>query len=146
MKVIILKKVLAISLLVFALTGCSKTESINDVLIEETKSIKEVEHNAYIVSGRYYINENLQGKVVTCDGNVWDYTQDIISEELSYNNEPVFVALDDNGTPDVIEDDIVMGVVLDRETVIYDVLEETFTDVEGFNIERTGNNIRISLK
>lgn len=98
----------------------------------------ELVHTSYIASGRYYIC----GEVVTEDGNIWEYSQDIISERESYDNEPVFVVFDDNGTPEDIYDDEICGVVLDRETAIYDALEMELSDV--FEIERNGNVINIS--
>jgi hypothetical protein len=121
---------LAIAVLaLLCLVGCTPTET-------------EIEHTTYIMSGRYYFNADIQGQVVTDDGNVWDYTQDIISEEPSYHNEPVYALLDDNGTPDNIYDDEILGLVLDRETAIYDALEVSLS--ESFTVERNGNVISIS--
>ena len=128
-----MKKILAISLLALTLTGCGETAPI---------ATPEAEHSAYIVSGRYYTN----GTVITNDGNIWGYTQDIISEEPAYDNEPIYAVFDDNGTPDDIYDDPIAGVVLDRETAIYDALEEAFADAEGFSTERAGNTIKISVE
>lgn len=98
----------------------------------------EPEHTTYIAQGRYYIC----GEVVTEDGNVWNYSQDIISERESYDYEPVFALIDDNGTPSEINDDEIYGVVLDRETEIYDELERELS--KAFVVERTGNIISIS--
>lgn len=124
-----MKKLLLVSLLALTLTGC-----------EEAKvEIPAVEHTASIVSGRYYTN----GELITSDGNIWGYSQDIISEEPAYDNEPVYAVIDDNGTPNIIEDDIIAGLVLDRETAIYDALETAFSDAEGFTVEREGNTIKI---
>lgn len=66
----------------------------------------QAEHTCYFADGTYY-----QGYVVTNDGNIWDFSQDIISEEPSYNNEPVCVIFYDAGTPDFIYDDEVIGLV-----------------------------------
>lgn len=98
----------------------------------------EVEHTTYIAQGRYYVC----GEVVTEDGNIWQYSQDIISEMESYDYEPVFALFDDNGTPSEITDDEIYGVVLDRETAVYDELERELS--EAFIIERNGNIISIS--
>lgn len=129
-----------------ALTGCAtdKTEPINK---ENLVAIEEVKHEPtnYITAGRYYFNADLQGQVVTSDGNVWEYTQDIISEEPSYHNEPVFVVFNDNGTPSNIYDDSILGLVLDRETAIYDALEAEFSNDDNFTIKREGNVITIGL-
>lgn len=133
-----MKKALALTFLALSmitLTGCANKQT------EIKKEESTVEPAVYFQYGRYYFNADLQGQVVTEDGNVWDYTQEIISEEPSYHNEPVLAALDDNGTPDIIEDDSIIGLVLDRETAIYDELETTLS--KDFNIEREGNNIRI---
>jgi hypothetical protein len=129
-----MKKLLTIALLtILILTGCNKPA--------EEPVDTTVEHNYYFTTGRYYLNADLQGQVLTSDGNIWDYTQDIISEEPSYHNEPVLVGFDDNGTPDDIYDDIIVGLVLDTNTAIYDALERKLS--ESFELERDGNNIRI---
>lgn len=105
------------------ITGCTATET---------------EHITYIAAGRYYTC----GEVITDDGNVWEYSQDIISEMESYDHQPVFALIDDNGTPDYIKDDEVYGLVLDRETKVYDELEAALSD--AFTVERNGNVISIS--
>ena len=127
-----MKKVLAITLLALTLTGCGTTTPIE---------APKAECKAYIASGRYYS----AGQLITNDGNIWGYTQDIISEKPSYDNEPVYAVFNDNGTPDVIEDDIIEGLVFDMETAIYDALEQEFSQVEGFTVERTNNNIKIGV-
>ncbi len=132
-----MKKALALSILALSmitLTGCGNKP------IEEESA---VESAVYFQYGRYYFNANLNGQVVTKDGNIWNYTQEIISEKPSYHNEPVLAALDDNGTPNIIEDDSIIGLILDRETAIYDELESALSD--DFTIEREGNNIRIGI-
>lgn len=120
-----MKRKLAIALLaLLCLTGCTKTET--------------QEHTTYITQGRYYTC----GKVVTEDGNVWTYSQSVISERESYDHEPVFALFDDNGTTNYIYDDELYGVVLDVETAIYDELEVALS--ESFAVERNGNVISIS--
>ena len=118
------KTILAIIGLSLLFTGCSQKGNL--------------EHTTYIVSGRYYTS----GEVVTEDGNVWIYSQDIISERESYDNEPIFALFDDNGTPENIYDDEIYGVVLDRETEVYDRLEAELS--KSFTVERNGNIISIS--
>lgn len=130
-----MKKLLLLSALSLALTGCGA----------DAPAVDEPEHTNYITTGRYYFNADLQGQVVTSDGNVWGYTQDIISEQPSYHNEPVYAVFDDNGTPDNIYDDIIEGLVLDRETAIYDAFEAEFSKDGNFTVERDGNNIRIGV-
>lgn len=61
----------------------------------------------YVAKGHYYTC----GEVVTEDGNVWDYSQFIISDQLSYNEEPVYVVMSDSGTPDNIYDDEIVGLI-----------------------------------
>ena len=134
-----LTTILALGATVALLAGCGASN--NSTKQKSTEKKIEVEHTYYFQSGRYYFNADLQGQVVTEDGNVWGYTQDIISEEPAYHNEPVIVVFDDNGTPDDIYDDPIVGLMLDRETAIYDELEDTLS--ESFAIERNGNNIRI---
>lgn len=118
-----MKKILIALLVLSCLTGCTKTE---------------VEHTSRIVSARYYTC----GEVITEDGNVWSYSQDIISEMESYDHQPVFALIDDNGTPENIYDDEIYGLVLDRETAIYDELEAALS--EAFTVERNGNIISVS--
>lgn len=108
-------------------TGCTQRE-------------REIEHTTYITSGRYYTC----GEIITDDGNVWSYSQDTISERESYDNQPIFALIDDNGTPREIHDDIVYGLVFDRETAIYDALETSLS--ESFTLERNGNVISVKRK
>lgn len=126
-----MKKAIILSLCAAILSGCGATEN---------ESVPEVEHNHYITIGRYYTD----GSVITDDGNIWDYRTDIISEKQSYDNEPVYVCFDDNGTETNIYDDVITGLVLDVNTAIYDVLEAELS--KGFELEREGNDIRIITK
>lgn len=119
--------IIATSML-FSGCGCATT-------ITETTA--PVEHTNYMVRGRYYTS----GELITQDGNTWGYDQAIISEQPSYDNEPVFAIFDDNGTPDNIYDDEILGLVRDVETAIYDELEVALS--ESFTLERDGNNIKI---
>ena len=121
-----MKRMIALLAISLCLTGCQKQP--------------EPKHSSYILQGRYYTS----GEIITNDGNVWGYTQDIISEETSYDNEPVFAVFDDNGTPDNIYDDEIYGVVLDMETAIYDKLEAELS--KSFTVERNGNIISIAQK
>lgn len=108
------------------LTGCGSSS---------TKP--EVEHVRYTMQGKYYT----VGICEDINGNVWEYSTDTISKLNVYDAMPVYICLDDAGTPDNIYDDIVLGLVYDRETAIYDQLEETLS--ESFTIERVGNTIHI---
>lgn len=113
------------------LSGCGSTQN----------NISTAEHTRYITSGTYYITAEKYDQVLTDDGNLWDYTQTIISGKPAYHNEPVYVVFDDNGTPDNIYDDEILGLVLDKETEIYNKLETALSD--AFEVERSNNNIRI---
>ena len=113
---------LALALSVSAFVGCSH---------------KTVTHTQYTAYGRYYAD----GTIVTDNGNEWGYSTDTVSGKTPYDNMPVWVAFDDNGTPAEIKDDIILGIVYDRNTAIYDALEEALTD--SFSLEREGNNITI---
>ena len=122
-----MKKVVALTLAVGAFlmtTACAKPAP-------------SVEHTRYTANGRYYTD----GTVITNDGNIWGYSTDIISDQTPTDDMPVWVGFDDNGTPDIIEDDIILGLVYDRETAIYDELEKALG--EKFTITREGNNIKI---
>ena len=119
-----MKRIIALLAISICLSGCQK----------QTEPV----HESYMAQGRYYIC----GEVITNDGNVWGYAQDMISEKPSYDNEPVFAIFDDNGTPDNIYDDEIYGLVLDRETAIYDRLETEL--YKSFTVERNGNVISVS--
>ena len=95
-------------------------------------------HVRYTAIGRYY----LDGTVVTADGNIWGYSADTISDKTPTDGMPVHVAFDDNGTANNITDDIILGLVWDVETAIYDDLETVLS--EAFTIERDGNNIHVT--
>ena len=105
--------------------GCTKAEA------------PKVESTQYTTYGRYYTN----GTVITNDGNEWNYATDTISDKTPTDAMPVWVAFDDNGTPDNIYDDIILGLVYDRNTAIYDALETALSD--KFELEREDNNIHI---
>ena len=115
-----MKKVLILCVCMLLLCGCAQPI-----------------HTRYTANGRYYTN----GTVVTDDGNEWSYDTDTISDKPTYDGMPVSVGFDDNGTPDNIYDDIVLGLVWDINTSVYDDLESALSDV--FEIEREGNNLRI---
>lgn len=97
----------------------------------------QVESQRYTAYGRYYTD----GTVITNDGNEWGYSTDIISDQTPTDAMPVWVGFDDNGTPDNITDDIILGLVYDRNTAIYDSLESELSN--EFQLERDGNNIYI---
>ena len=109
----------------------------------KTEVVVETEpkvHTRYTAYGRYYTD----GTVITDDGNDsrwWEYNTDSVSGQTPYDNMPVWIGFDDNGTPDNITDDVILGLVYDRETAIYDALETELGD--DFQLERDGNNIRI---
>ena len=117
------------------------TLSVGAILMSTGCSTKaelpKPETQQYTAYGRYYTD----GTVITNDGNEWNYTIDTISDKTPTDAMPVWVGFDDNGTPDDITDDIILGLVYDRETAIYDDLETALGD--KFELERDGNNIRI---
>ncbi len=122
------KKMIALTLAVGAFlmtTGCTKAE---------TPKAESIRYTAY---GRYYTD----GTVITNDGNEWAYSTDTISDHTPYDAMPVWVGFDDNGTPTDITDDIILGLVYDRNTAIYDELETALGD--KFELERDNNNIYI---
>lgn len=123
-----MKKLLTFALagaICLATSGCTKAEA------------PKAESTRYTTYGRYYTD----GTVITNDGNEWAYTTDTISDKTPTDAMPVLVGLDDNGTPDNITDDIILGLVYDRNTAIYDTLEKELS--VDFEIERNGNNIKI---
>ncbi len=94
-------------------------------------------HTRYTAYGRYYT----EGTVITNDGNEWSYSTNTISDKTPTDAMPVWVGFDDNGTPNDITDDIILGLVYDRNTAIYDDLETVLDD--KFELTRDGNNIHI---
>ena len=93
-----MKKLLIAVLVALCLSGCSRAVESEGIM--------------YIAPGHYYTS----GQVITLDGNVWGYSQDIISEAPSYDNEPVFVLIYDNHTPNYIYDDEVVSLVRNDDT------------------------------
>lgn len=116
------------------LSGCTTTKGNHEYVPDPAS---ETDHAQYMATGRYYVD----GNVVTHDGNVWAYQTETISDAPSYNNEPVYVIFDDNGTEIDIYDDAVVGLILDVRTAIYDELETELS--KDFELERENNNIRI---
>ena len=102
-----------------------------------TTTKEKAQSAQYTAYGRYYTN----GTVITNDGNEWIYSTDIISNKIPCDGMPIWIGFDDNATPNDITDDIILGVVYDRETAIYDELETALGDT--FEIERKENNIHI---
>lgn len=102
--------------------------------VVETPKVEPTRYTAY---GRYYTD----GTVITDDGNEWSYSTDTISDKTPTDNMPVWIGFDDNGTPTNITDDIVLGLVYDVYTAIYDALETELS--KEFELEREGNNIQI---
>ena len=103
----------------------------------EAHKVEPQPHTRYTAYGRYYTD----GTVITNDGNEWSYTTDIISDKTPTDAMPVWIGFDDNGTPNEVTDDIILGLVYDRNTAIYDDLETALSD--KFELERDGNNISI---
>ena len=63
--------------------------------------------NVYTVDGIYCVDE-----VYTSDGNHWGYDMvDTIDGIPAYDGMPVTVWLSDNGTPDCVTDDVILGLV-----------------------------------
>ena len=141
-------KTLIIVLISLLLTGCNG--KANEVVIpkatevvetmETLETIPDTMETSRIEQGRYYTN----GTVITNDGNEWWYSTREISKEIPYDGMPIIVVILDNGTKE-IEDDIIKGVVFDRETAIYDELEKEMNQVDGWTVTRNGNEIRISI-
>lgn len=63
--------------------------------------------NIYTLDGIYCVDE-----IFTGDGNRWGYDMlDYVGDVPAYDGMPVTVWLSDNGTPDDVTDDIVLGLV-----------------------------------
>ena len=63
--------------------------------------------NVYTLDGIYCVDE-----VFTSDGNHWSYDiLDYVGDIPAYDGMPVTVWMSDNGTPDDVTDDVVLGLV-----------------------------------
>jgi hypothetical protein len=131
------KKTLALTLAVGAFlmtTGCTSTAPA-----------PKTESTRYTAYGRYHTHIEVDNKVIegvkTHDGHIWEYHADTISDKTPTDAMPVWVGFDDNGTPADITDDIILGLVYDRNTAIYDELETALSD--AYELERNNNNIHI---
>ena len=63
--------------------------------------------NVYTLDGIYCVDE-----VVTSAGNHWSYDMlDYVGDVPSYDGMPVTVWLSNNGTPDDVTDDFILGLV-----------------------------------
>ena len=63
--------------------------------------------NVYTLDGIYCVDE-----VFTSDGSHWSYDMlDYVGDTPAYDGMPVTVWLSDNGTPDDMTDDIILGLV-----------------------------------
>lgn len=129
------RKLVFILLAATLITGCGTTET--KIKVEEAREPETY----YVEDCRYYCD----GSVVLSNGEVYEYFTDIVSEVEVYNNMPVWAGFHDNGTDDT-SDDVVLGLVYDRETALYDALYEEFSEVEEWNVTRENNDINIKLK
>ena len=88
-------KILAALMLAAQLTGACATTA------------PSTSANVYALDGIYCVDE-----VYTSDGNRWGYeVVDTIDGIPAYDGMPVTVWLSDNGTPDDVTDDVVLGLV-----------------------------------
>ena len=88
-------KILAALMLAAQLTGACTTTA------------PSASANVYILDGIYCVDE-----VYTSDGNHWSYDMlDYVGDVPAYDGMPVTVWLSDNGTPDDVTDDVVLGLV-----------------------------------
>ena len=69
--------------------------------------------NVYTLDGIYCVDE-----VYTSDGNRWGYDMlDYVGDTPTYDGMPVTVWMSDNGTPDDVADDVVLGLVSASSTI-----------------------------
>ena len=89
---VILFTIMTATILLFS--GC--TNSVSDDIEKTADPISQ----HYTMNGRYYTD----GTVITDDGNIWGYSTDTIDGEKPYDDQPVCVHFDNNGTEDVTDD------------------------------------------
>ena len=88
-------KILAALMLAAQLTGACATTA------------PSASANVYTLDGIYCVDE-----VYTSDGNHWSYDMlDYVGDTPTYDGMPVTVWLSDNGTPDDMTDDSILGLV-----------------------------------
>lgn len=88
-------KILAALMLAAQLTGACATTA------------PSASANVYTLDGVYCVDE-----VYTSDGNRWGYDMvDYVGDTPTYDGMPVTVWLSDNGTPEDVTDDVVLGLV-----------------------------------
>ena len=88
-------KILAALMLAAQLTGACATTA------------PSASANVYALDGIYCVDE-----VFTSDGNRWGYDMvDYVGDTPAYDGMPVTVWLSDNGTPDDVTDDVILGLV-----------------------------------
>ena len=142
------KVIMIFCLISFVLIGCNKfdtKEAEIEVAIEEVSASREMESETETESetirldyGRYFTN----GTVITSDGNEWGYTTTEISGKEPYDGMPIIVIFSEAME---IENDIIKGVIYDRETAIYDALENEMGTCTDWEVTRNGNEIRIEI-
>lgn len=88
-------KILAALMLAAQLTGACATTA------------PSASANVYTLDGIYCVDE-----VYTSDGNRWGYDMlDYVGDTPAYDGMPVTVWLSDNGTPDIVTDDVILALV-----------------------------------
>lgn len=88
-------KILAALMLAAQLTGACATTA------------PSASANVYTLDGIYCVDE-----VFTGDGNRWGYDMlDYVGDTPAYDGMPVTVWLSDNGTPDIVTDDVILALV-----------------------------------
>lgn len=86
-------KILAALMLAAQLTGACATTA------------PSASANVYTLDGIYCVDE-----VYTSDGNRWGYDMlDYVGDTPAYDGMPVTVWLSDNGTPDIVTDDVILA-------------------------------------
>lgn len=143
-----MKKIFALLLalaMVLALTACNSTttEETAPAPVETVEEVEETVTEKFPVYGCRYYPET--GEIVTADGEVFGVEN---PEILNYDGEAyegIPVAIGVKGDPANVESWEILGVVYDRETAIYDELEAAFNEeLDGYEVERTGNHITIN--
>lgn len=111
-----MRKLLAIVLVPLCLSGCGNDaeviieDAVESCVWYENEPVSAHNTETYTMSGTYYTI----GEVITADGNVWEYDQDVVSGKPSYDGMSVLVYMDDSGTPDYIYDDVIINMEYDH--------------------------------
>lgn len=135
--------IIAMSIMTIATTrGMSVEAPVVEEPVEVVIVHSEECNHFPVYNARYYPSCN---EVRMTNGNVYIYDTDEVSGDFPYDGMPVHVGMCDQCSNDV-KDHVVLGLVYDHETAIYDELYDSLSENEDWTLTRTGNHIHIDVE